>query len=81
MYTNISVRRRTVAEGTFFLVFLGILDLLFLNNFFALDKASSAVLTFFGILGTGSTAAGTLGIILYQGTGDLFLRGGWSVKA
>ncbi len=69
----VGVGTGSVAEGTLVGVFLRILDLLFLDDFLALDEASSAVFTGLRILGSGSAAAGTLGIVFYQSSGNLLL--------
>ena len=70
---DIGIRRISVSIGALLGVFLGLLDLALLNHFFALYHAPSAVLAGVFSFFTCHAAAGTIVVVNYLGTDDLFL--------
>ena len=70
---DIGVGGIAISVGTLLGVFLGLLDLAFLNHFFALDHAPSAVLTAVLALFTRHPAAGAIVVVNDLRADDLLL--------
>ena len=71
IYTDICIRRITVAVGPVRRVFFRFFDLVFLNDFFTLDHAPPAVRAFVFSVLPYSTAVGAVCIVFDSGPCDL----------
>ena len=72
---NVCVRRVAVSVGALLGVLLGLLDLAFFDDFFALDHAPTAILAAVLAFLAGHAAAGAVVVVYDLGADDLFLGG------